>query len=156
MNLLSPRPAQPPVCQERWILAGVLMAYFKLQGMERGASRAESRTLPLRATWGCRACRFLPPGASGHLPWEEGTGVGGRAVLEKSRRGSSQLHGGPTCAGRLVSHFALRCCDCRMSQLLPYPICSPAWKTGAYVDLSCLSKCSRDLENGSQHVWDIS
>lgn len=36
----------PRVCQECWILAGVLVAYFKLKGAERGASQAEPRTLP--------------------------------------------------------------------------------------------------------------
>lgn len=79
------------------------MAYFKLKGMERGASRAEWRTLPLWGHVGLLGLS-LPPSMGQWTPvCGEGTGVGDRAVLEQSRRRLSPLHGGPwTGVGRLV------------------------------------------------------
>lgn len=51
----------PPVCQEQWILAGLLVAYFKLKRAERGASQAELRTCSSWGSLGCGGSSLSPP-----------------------------------------------------------------------------------------------
>lgn len=84
----------PLVCQEHWILAGILMAYFKLKGVERGASRAELRTLSCGAVWGHWGLLLSPSVGQWTPVLGGGQRLGDRAVSGQSRRRFSQLHGG--------------------------------------------------------------